>query len=283
MWRAQRYGGRIAPDAVPVESLRDDLVRLGLRPGETVMVHASLRRLGPVEGGAAGVVDAIDAAVGPDGTVLMLLGARDDWAWVNRRPEPERAALLADAEPFDHRTTPADPEIGVLAEVFRTLPGTVVNDHPESRFAARGARATELVDDAPWDDYYGPGSPLERLIEARGRILRLGADPDTVTALHHAEYLAHVPSKRRLRRHRRVLTPDGPQICTVECLDDETGIVPWDGEDYFAIILREYVATGRASQGMVANAQSELLDAADLVDFGARWMSDAFCPSRLGR
>ena len=117
------------------------------------MVHASLRRVGPVEGGARGLIAAIESVLGPDGTLLMVLGARDDHAWVNERPEPDRAALLSEAEPFDHLRTPALPEVGVLAEVLRTMPETVVNDHPEGRFAARGGRAEALLADLPWDDY----------------------------------------------------------------------------------------------------------------------------------
>jgi hypothetical protein len=35
----------------------------------------------------------------------------------------------------------------------------------------------------------------------------------------------------------------------VDCLDDEHGIVDWPGEDYFATILRDYLATSRAKQG----------------------------------
>jgi aminoglycoside N3'-acetyltransferase len=269
-------GGR----ARTVAALADDLRRLGVRPGETLMVHASLRRIGPVEGGAEGVIDALHAAVGDDGTLLMTLGARDDWGWVNDRPEHERAALLRDAEPFDAVATPADPDVGVLAEVFRIRPGTLVSDHPEGRFGARGARAGALVRDVPWDDYYGPASPLARLVDAGGRVLRLGADPDTVTLLHYAEYAAAVPDKRRVRRHRMVRTPDGVQLRTVECLDDNDGIAPWTGDDYFAVILREYLATGRAATGVVGGATSELLDAADLVAFGAAWMEQHLDPSR---
>jgi aminoglycoside N3'-acetyltransferase len=237
------------------------------------MVHASLRAIGPVDGGAAGVANALDAAVGPEGTVLMSLGAKDDWVWVNDRPESERAALLAEATPFDYLRTPADPDVGVLAEVFRQLPGTVVSDHPDGRFAARGRLAQHLVSSVPWDDYYGPGSPLERLVRARGKVLRLGADPDTVTLLHYAEYLAPLPSTRRVRRHRLVVGPDGTELRTVECLDDSKGIVDYPGDDYFAVILRSYLATGRASQGRVGQATSELLDAADLVDFAVSWMA----------
>ena len=42
----------------PISSsaLAADLVRLGVRPGEALMIHASLRAIGPVEGGAAGVI-----------------------------------------------------------------------------------------------------------------------------------------------------------------------------------------------------------------------------------
>jgi len=257
--------------------LAADLAGLGVRPGDLLMVHASLRRIGPVRGGAAGVIEALDAAVAPGGTLLMVLGARDHHAWVNERPEAERAALLADAEPFDHLRTPALPEVGVLAEVLRTTPGTLVNDNPEGRFAARGARAHELLDDHPWDDYYGPGSALDRFARLGGRVLRLGADPDTVTLLHHAEYLADVPDVLRVRRHRRVAGPDGPRIVVVECLDDEDGIVPAErqpAEDYFAIILREYLATGRARRGRVGDAEAELIDGRDLLGFGTRWMGE---------
>ena len=252
-----------------VESLRS----LGVAGGDAVMVHASLRALGPVDGGAATVVHALDTAVGEDGTLLMVMGARDRWAWVNDRPESERTALLADGEPFDSASTPADPDVGVLADVFRQMLGTHVSNHPEGRFAARGRLARQFVTDVPWDDYFGPGSPLERLVDARGKVLRLGADPDTVTLLHYAEYLAKVPEKRRVRRHRLVMGANGPEIRTVECLDDNRGIVDYTGDDYFAVILRAYLETKAPRQQLVGRAASELLDAGDLVDFAARWMT----------
>ncbi len=250
-----------------------DLRRLGVQTGDLLMVHASLRAIGPVELGAEGVLDAVTEAVGPDGTLMMVLGARDEWAWANEHPEAEREQLLRDAEPFDALLTPADPEVGVLAEVFRTRPGTLVSDHPEGRFASSGRLAAQLTTGVPWDDYFGPGSPLERLVEAGGRILRLGADPDTVTLLHYAEYLAPIQGKRRIRRHRKVKSVAGSQLRVVESLDDSTGIVDHPGEDYFASILRAYLATGRPARGRVGDASSELIDGADLVQFAVDWMA----------
>lgn len=260
------------------DELVDDLARLGVRPGDVLMVHASLRALGEVEGRAAGVVAALDAAVGADGTLLMTLGAEDEWSWVNDHPEDVREDFLRDAEPFDALTTPASTDIGMLAEVFRTTPGTVVSNHPEGRFGARGRLAHELTRDVPWDDYYGPGSPLQRLVDEGGRVLRLGADENTVTLIHYAEYLAHVPDKRRVRRHRRVLGRHGPEIRGVECLDDTLGIVDWHGEDYFALILRDYLATHDVPRGRVGYADSTLLDARDLVTCAVRWMRTHLAP-----
>ena len=41
-----------------VEQLTADLVGLGVKTGDLVMVHASLRAVGPTDGGADGVIDA---------------------------------------------------------------------------------------------------------------------------------------------------------------------------------------------------------------------------------
>ena len=264
----------IAGTAATVSDLVRDLRTLGVRPGEALMIHASLRAIGPVEGGANGVLDALDEAVGPDGTLLMILGAVVDHEWVNARPEEERAALLEGVPPYDPETALPLPEVGYLAEAFRTRSGTRVNDNPSGRFAARGAAVDALFRDAPWDHYYGPDSPLDRLCRMGGRVLRMGANPDTTTVLHYAEYLADVPNKRWIVRHYRVRGPDGLALTrTVTCLDDEDGIVEWDGEDEFALILEAYRATGRARTGLVGRAESELIDAGDIVAFGADWMT----------
>jgi aminoglycoside N3'-acetyltransferase len=256
------------------EQLVSDLRRLGVGRGDHLMVHASLRAIGPVGGGAGAVLRALEHAVGADGTLLMVLGARGVPEWREEPSAATAAEALASAAPFDAERDAADPEVGWLAEVFRTTPGTLVTDHPLGRFGAWGRLAPWLLRDAPWHDYYGPGSPLDHLCAAGGRVLRLGADLNTVTLLHRAEYLAPLENKRRIRRYVAVSGPDGPRIRHVDALDDSEGIVPWEGEDYFALLLSDYLATGRAARGRVGNAHSELLDANDLSDFAVRWMRD---------
>jgi len=264
------------------EDLRADLEALGVWAGDLVMVHASLRKLGLGRadfgpGGAEALLDALDEAVGPDGTLMMVLGTDYPMDWVYEHPPEARAALLAGSPPFDHRNAPVLPEVGWLAEAFRRRPGTIVSDNPSGRFGARGQQAEALMADQPWHDYYGPGSPLDKLCASGGKILRLGANPDTVTALHYAEYLADVPDKKRVRWDYMVAGPDGsPLHVWIDCLDDLNGIVHRDGEDYFALILRDYLALARHRDGQVGGTTSQLIHAADIVRFGADWMTRQF-------
>jgi aminoglycoside N3'-acetyltransferase len=228
------------------------LQELGVPAGRPLMVHASLRRLGPVDGGAEGVVEALLDAVGPEGTLVMPLGGTDE-------------------VPFDALVTPAETDIGVLAEVFRRDPRTQVNDHPAGRFGALGALASCLVDPTPADDYLGPGSLLDRFTQADGLVLRLGADTDTVTLTHLAEYLAVLPHKRRVRR--RYLRADGREQW-VECLDDCEGIIErWPGEgDYFSALLADFLATGAARQGRIGQCAADLFAAKAYVPFATAWL-----------
>ena len=235
-----------------VDQLAAQLRGLGVANGGVVMIHASMRKVGPVEGGARGVIAALRECVGPAGTLLMVLSADED-------------------EPFDALRSPVDIEdMGILAEVFRTYPGVSVNDHPADRFAAIGPRAHVLLEPAPLHDYHGPGSVLERLVDCDGQVLRLGANPDTVTLTHYAEYLADVPDKVRVRR--RYVRADVGEVW-IESLDDTDGIAEWPHGDYFPQIFLDYRAAGNVRVGPVGRCEAELLDARPFVAFAVEWMT----------
>jgi len=228
-------------------SLERQLAALGLSSGALVMVHASMRRVG---GDADDLIDAILSAIGSQGTMLMMVAE-------------------AGGVPFDRLTTPADPENGVLAEVFRRRAGDAVSDHPASRFAAIGPQAEDLLSPVPLHDYYGPGSPLERFVASGGQVLRLGADIDTITLAHYAEYLSDVPDKRRVRRHYACADAGAVWI---DSLDDCDGIVDWPQGDYFAALAHDWLATDAVRTGPVGGAMAELFDAAAFVEYAVGWM-----------
>ena len=235
-----------------VATLVQQLSALGVHPGALVMVHAGLRAVGPVEGGAAGVIRAIRSTIGPDGTMVMLLGADPD-------------------DPFDVDESEVDVEdMGVLAEVFRTTAGTRCSDHAVARYGALGPLTDALLRAPPLHDYHGPGSVLERIVDRGGLVLRLGAGPDTVTLTHLAEYRCDVSDKRRARR-RYERADIGEQW--IEGLDDDDGIAEWAHGDYFPQVLIDFLAAGHARRGPVGGCVAELLPASAFVDFAGDWLN----------
>ena len=234
-------------EAVIKAELVAALASLGVQAGDTLMLHASMRTVGCR---AETLLDALQEAVTPTGRLLSLICAEE-------------------GKPFDPDRSSAWSELGVLAEVFRTRPGVVLNRHPMARMGAWGADAGGLVEDPPLHDYYGPGSPLQRLVDGGGKVLRLGADRDTATVLHFAEYLADLPNKRRVTH---VVDVCGAGRLDIRCLDDSNGIRDLPGEDYFARILDAALLAGLARVGPVGGATAELVDANALVRFGVRWL-----------
>ncbi|MGE0310812.1 MAG: aminoglycoside N(3)-acetyltransferase [Lautropia sp.] len=240
-----------------VDSLAAQLRSLGIVGGDVVMIHASMRSVGPVASRAAGLIDALREAVGDAGTLLMVLSADD-------------------SEPFDAHRTPVDiDDMGILAEMFRCYPGVSVNDHPADRFAAIGPEARALLEPTPLHDYHGPGSVLERFTAHGGRVLRLGANLDTVTLTHYAEYLAEVPDKIRVRR--RYVRADRGELW-IESLDDTNGIAIWSEGDYFPQVYRDFRASGAVRIGPVGRCEAELFDAKPFVHFAVGWLEQHLGP-----
>jgi aminoglycoside 3-N-acetyltransferase len=59
-------------------TLVEQLKALGIPEGKPLMVHASLRRVGPIAGGADTLLAALLQTIAPQGTLLMILGADED-------------------------------------------------------------------------------------------------------------------------------------------------------------------------------------------------------------
>ncbi|WP_404370627.1 aminoglycoside 3-N-acetyltransferase [Corallococcus coralloides] len=258
--------------------VRDALRRLGVEEGDLVMVHAGLRSLGPVLGGVNAVVLALQDAVGSQGTLMAYV----DWE-LGVEPEDFEDARLRDEIPtFDKRTARAMRDHGILAETLRTWPGAIRSDHPDAGMVAIGPRAEWLCADHPFRYGYGPGSPLARLVEARGKVLMLGAPLETLTLLHHAEHLADLPGKRVVR-YQRPLQVDGERHWVdfeeFDTSDPVTDALRASSVDAFTRIGEQCLAEGIGRSGVVARAVSHLFDAHGLLRRGVAWL-EAFHGSK---
>ena len=164
------------------EALARDFRALGVRAGDVVMLHASVRAVGELAGGPDIIHLALSDALGPAGTLFMYASCPRYVDEVGRGDltAEQEAEVLEKLPAFDPETARADRSNGALVEMLRTWPGTRVNAHP-ARFAVRGAHADRLLAGQPWDYAFGRGSLLERFVALDGRILLLGSDHDNVT------------------------------------------------------------------------------------------------------
>lgn len=159
-------------------SLAADLRALGVRPGSNLMVHSSLRTIGPVEGGAEAVVAALRDVLGPSGTLLA----------------PTISGGVGPGQPLFHpRRTPST--VGYLTEYLRGLPGALRSLHPVHSVAALGPAAGfftggHLEANTPWS----PETPFGRLVrDPEADILFLGVSLNYNSCYHALEIEARLP------------------------------------------------------------------------------------------
>jgi aminoglycoside 3-N-acetyltransferase len=233
-----------------------------------VLVHAALRKVGHVMGGADTILDALRDAVGPEGTVLGYVD------WDGQDDVEDHPELREHARPFDPLTSRAVRDNGWFPEMLRTTPGALRSTNPGASMAAIGARAQWFTADHVLDYGYGPQSPLGKLVEAGGKTLMLGAPLDRMTLLHHAEHLAQFTPKR-IRRYETPMLIDG-QVVWKSFEEFDTSNSP-DGlaDDYFATIVEDFLATGKGRRGTVGAAPSVLAEAKEIIPFAVSWIERA--------
>jgi aminoglycoside 3-N-acetyltransferase len=155
-----------------------DLARLGVKKGGVLLVHSSLKSLGPLPDGPETAIAGLLDALGSDGTLLL--------------PALSYETVNAEHPDFDVRLTPVC--VGALPEFFRKRPGTVRSAHPTHSVCGVGPRAEALLgahirDVTPC----GPNSPFARLKEEAGQILFLGCGLKPNTSMHAVEELVEPP------------------------------------------------------------------------------------------
>jgi len=170
-----------------IDELEEALQRLHL--GRHVVVHASLRRLGPVLGGAEAVLDLLARTF-----ETVMMPAFDFQS--NAPPPPGDRPVRngtdysfyegwsAPLVPFCLDRAGVDPKMGVLGQRFAARPGVARSAHPWHSWAAAGPLAGDLVASHEWEK---PHLPLERLMRRSAHVLLLGVGLASCTALHVSE------------------------------------------------------------------------------------------------
>ncbi|MDE2998468.1 MAG: AAC(3) family N-acetyltransferase [Gemmatimonadota bacterium] len=161
---------------------------LGLREGDAMLFHSSLRSFGTVEGGADTVIDGAVEAVGESGTVVVPTFVQ--------KVNGESATYRRRFEAWDVDGSPSD--VGHITEVLRRRPEAVRSDHCCDSLAAIGADAEAAMGGhkhagprySPWDGKaFGHGSPWDWLVERNALYLLMGVGFNVCSIFHYNQAL----------------------------------------------------------------------------------------------
>lgn len=259
------------------QSIAEDLLRLGLRQGDLVLLHSSLKSLGWVVGAAPTVVLALLDVLGPDGTLVVPTQTGDnsdpkDWS---RPPVPEAwwPVIRAEMPAYDPAVTPCR-GMGHIPETVRTWPGAHRSAHPQVSFAALGPLAEDLTANHPFDDGLGEESPLGLLYRLGAKVLLLGVDYQSATAIHLAEY-------------RTGGMPRGT-FGAAAMVEGERRWIAYgdvdhlDSDELFPALGLAYERAQPVALGMVGSAAARLLPMQGLVDFAVPWIAAHLASSAAG-
>src|SRR5574339_719889 len=156
------------------EQMVEGFRELGVEPGDALLVHSSYKSLGAVDGGPQIVINALESALGPEGTLIM----------------PTFNFDFNKGAPWDVRTTPS--KMGVLTELVRQDPRAKRVFHPFYSFAILGKHA-EMLGGLRYKSSYERNSVFGKLRDLDGKIMVIGLSyTNSMTFFHHIEQMEGV-------------------------------------------------------------------------------------------
>lgn len=249
------------------ESIANDLRKLGLYEGMTVVVHSSLSTMGWVCGGPVAVVQALMDVVTSKGNIIMpehTGGYSDPCDWENPPVPQEWWQPIRDTMPaFNPKYSPSS-FMGVIAETFRNFDGVVRSSHPQVSFSAWGKDSEYIVRNHSIEYSLGENSPLARIYDLDGWVLLLGVGYGNNTSFHLAENRV---------THKKLCKAGAPIM--------ENGIRVWKAyedidfdTDLFDEIGKDFENKKEVIKELVGSAECRLFKQRSAVDYAKEWIDD---------
>ncbi len=170
-------------DLVSKELLIQQLKEMGIKEGDTLLVHSSMSKIGYLENGPETFINALLEALGPNGNLMMPSS-----------PNPSLQIEYIQKSPlFDVENSPS--KLGAITERFRKMNGVKRSLHPTEPVCVLGPDAVFLTEGHFGElTPYTSKSPFARLYEKGGKILYVGVTLDNAgTNLHTLEDAVEFP------------------------------------------------------------------------------------------
>ncbi len=226
------------------QQLKDDLLKMGLNPTDSIMIHSSMKSIGDVEGGADTVLDTLSEYFAEG--LLML-------------PTHTWAQMSSEYSLFDPKVEPAC--VGILPNLFFRRENVVRSLHPTHSIAALGKDAKEYVKgEEEAHTPCPPGGCWDRLRVVNGKILLIGVTHARNTFIHSVEEVLDVP--QRLTKEpvaMQVKMPSGEikQVPMHRHYNEKSPHI----SDNFDKLMQAFYDTGAAKKVSFGDANCILCDA----------------------
>lgn len=162
-----------------IEELKEQIRAMGIEKDDTVLIHTSMRAVGPVEKGADGVIDAFCQVLSEG----LFLVPTHTWAVVNRENPV-----------FDVRSTV--PNIGALPVCAAFRPDGFRSLHPTHSIWGHGADAEAFLQGEEKACTPGPiGGAWHRLADRNAKILLIGIGNERNTYIHAVDEIADISNR----------------------------------------------------------------------------------------
>lgn len=258
-----------------VLTLEEDLKNLGIRPGNTIIVHTAMSKIGWIVGGVVSIIQALQNTVTPEGTLVMPTHSSDnsDPANWSRPPVPESWwQIIRDHTPAYHPQYTPTRGMGAVPEAFRSFPGVLRSTHPHDSFAAWGKHAEFITANHQLTSGLGDGSPLARIYDRDGYVLLIGVNHANNTSLHLAEWRSNHATRELVEERGAVFVEGQRRWLTWHDVN-------YDADD-FAQLGEDYEKKGGYQPGKVGQAEARLVSQRAIVDFAVEWLKTNRTPEK---
>lgn len=261
------------------KSLVVELKKLGIKTGDTLLVHSSLSSLGYCVGGEHDVIQALMESVSETGNIIMPAHSSiltEPSAWENPPvPTAWHELIRKFAHPFDPKTTRTT-GMGRIAETFRQYENVRRSYHPVVSFCAWGSHAHDITENHSLEYSLGLNSPLGRLYQMNTKILMLGTSYDTNTSIHLAEIISD--HRSRIKQGSPVIE-NGRRVWKIyDDIDYDSDCFVEIGLAFEQYVFGNYeknIAEEKIIKGKVGLADSTILIQKDLIDFAVKYFTNS--------